>query len=92
MATARRRYDHYDKLLANIKFHVGTIEAIEEVEAPVKSVLIIVNFGDYKREYAQEVPRRRYNLGAIVGNRALFSVRYGPDNTVSEVLGGSPIE
>lgn len=92
MATARKRYGYYDKLLTNIKFRVGTIEATEEVDAPVKSVCITVNFGDYKHEYAQAAPRRRPNLGDIVGKRANFAVRLGPDNTISEVLGGSPIE
>lgn len=91
MVTTRRRSSHYDKLLASVKFRVGTIEVIEVFEAPAKSVHITVNFGDYKRKFTQTMPRKQHNLSNMVGRRASFAVQLGPDNTVSAVLAGGTL-
>ena len=65
-------------LLEQVDIRVGTIEAVDDVPASDRLVLLRVDFGDHTRQIVSGMKQERENPAEIVGRQALFVVNLPP--------------
>lgn len=61
-------------LLEQVDIRVGTIEAVEDIPAADRLVLLRVNFGSFTRQIVSGMKQERANPTEIAGRQALFVV------------------